>query len=104
MFISRLVIFAGELLLAAAAAEAQQDATSAPTSQCASRRTPLEIDIKEGRRSGGYSYRPSDVMESQSATSRLDRGREQSPAGPFDSGFFFDSGIGPRGGNSPYMH
>lgn len=28
----------------------------------------------------------------------------QSPGGPFDSGFFFDSGIGPNGGDSPYMN
>ena len=29
---------------------------------------------------------------------------KQSPGGPFDSGFFFDSGIGPNGGDSPYMN
>ena len=29
---------------------------------------------------------------------------KQSQGGPFDSGFFFDSGIGPNGGNSPYMN
>jgi len=29
---------------------------------------------------------------------------KQSQAGPFDSGFFFDSGIGPNGGDSPYMN
>ena len=28
----------------------------------------------------------------------------QSPAGPFDSGFFFDSAMGYRGGQAPYMH
>ena len=28
----------------------------------------------------------------------------QTPGGPFDSGFFFDSGIRPNGGNSPYMN
>jgi len=28
----------------------------------------------------------------------------QTPGGPFDSGFFFDSAIGPHGGNSPYQH
>jgi hypothetical protein len=28
----------------------------------------------------------------------------QTPSGPFDSGFFFDSGVGPHGGNSPYLH
>ena len=29
---------------------------------------------------------------------------KQTPGGPFDSGFFFDSGIGRNGGNSPYMN
>ena len=29
---------------------------------------------------------------------------KQSPGGPFDSGFFFDSGMGPNGGDSPYMN
>lgn len=28
----------------------------------------------------------------------------QTPGGPFDSGFFFDSGIGRNGGQSPYMN
>jgi hypothetical protein len=32
------------------------------------------------------------------------RRRPADPAGPFDHGFFFDSGIGPRGGDSPYLH
>lgn len=29
---------------------------------------------------------------------------KQTQAGPFDSGFFFNSGIGPNGGDSPYMN
>jgi hypothetical protein len=29
---------------------------------------------------------------------------KQSQGGPFDSGFFFDSGIGRNGGDSPYMN
>jgi hypothetical protein len=29
---------------------------------------------------------------------------KQSQGGPFDSGFFFDSGIGKNGGDSPYMN
>lgn len=28
----------------------------------------------------------------------------QSQGGPFDSGFFFDSGLGQNGGDSPYMN
>lgn len=29
---------------------------------------------------------------------------KQSQGGPFDSGFFFDSGMGPNGGDSPYLN
>jgi hypothetical protein len=29
---------------------------------------------------------------------------KQTPGGPFDSGFFFDSGLAPNGGDSPYMN
>jgi len=29
---------------------------------------------------------------------------KQTPGGPFDSGFFFDSGIGRNGGDSPYLN
>jgi len=65
------------------------------------------------RRRGGYSYSYGDSINTygDSRTKyggasayrdpRLDR---QSPAGPFDHGFFFDSGIGLNGGESPYMH
>ena len=64
-------------------------------------------------RRGGYSYTPSDVVNTYGLTRNLygsnnsfrdpfaDR---QTVAGPFDHGFFFDSGIGPRGGDSPYLH
>jgi len=64
-------------------------------------------------RRGGYSYTPEDVINTYgnsrsiygSANSyrdpMLDR---QTNFGPFDHGFFFDSGIGARGGNSPYQN
>jgi hypothetical protein len=29
---------------------------------------------------------------------------QQTSAGPFDHGFFFDSGAAPHGGDSPYLH
>ena len=69
------------------------------------KRRPLEVNIYAGRRRiGGYSYRASDVVNTygQSPPPWLDV--RQTPSGPFDSGFFFDSGIGPHGGNSPYLH
>jgi hypothetical protein len=28
----------------------------------------------------------------------------QTTSGPFDHGFFFDSGVAPHGGDSPYLH
>lgn len=64
-------------------------------------------------RRGGYSYEESDVVNTYgdsrgrygAATSLRDPnlGR-QTEAGPFDHGFFFDSGIGLHGGDSPYMN
>ncbi len=65
------------------------------------------------QRRGGYSYSKQDTMNTygdgrnrygSSISLRdpmLDR---QTSAGPFDHGFFFDSGIAPRGGDSPYMN
>lgn len=65
------------------------------------------------RRNGGYSYSYADSINTYGNNRTryggasvyrdptLDR---QTPSGPFDHGFFFDSGVLPRGGNSPYMH
>jgi hypothetical protein len=65
------------------------------------------------RRIGGYSYGREDVINTYGLTRGLygsinswrdpfvDR---QTTAGPFDHGFFFDSGVAPRGGDSPYLH
>lgn len=65
------------------------------------------------RRAGGYSYDYSDVTNTYGLTRSLygsmnawrdpslDR---QTRSGPFDHDFFFDSGVGPRGGESPYPH
>ncbi len=56
---------------------------------------------------GGYSYTSRDVTGSYRANVRalwgglIDR---QSPFGPFDTGFFFDSAIHPHGGYAPYQH
>lgn len=64
-------------------------------------------------RRGGYSYSYEDSINTYgdsrsnfgAASSlrdpMLDR---QSGAGPFDHGFFFDSGTMPHGGDSPYMN
>lgn len=62
-------------------------------------------------RGGYYSYTDADVINTYAGSRALygstnfyrdpfiDR---QTTAGPFDHGFFFDSGVGPRGGDAPY--
>ena len=63
---------------------------------------------------GGYSYIPGDVINTYGNSRTLYGGNNyyrdpsldrQTPMGPFDHGFFFDSGIGGRnGGYSPYQN
>lgn len=64
-------------------------------------------------RRGGYSYTYADSINTYGdARSRYGSTQSfrdpstdrQTKAGPFDHGFFFDSGVAPRGGDSPYMH
>ena len=65
-------------------------------------------------RRGGYSYSYADSINTYGdAFARYGAGntlrdpsmeRSQSNAGPFDSGFFFDSGSAARGGDAPYMN
>lgn len=64
-------------------------------------------------RRGGYSYSYSDSVNTYGDNRTLYGGAsayrdpsldKQTNAGPFDHGFFFDSGLsGPHGGDSPYM-
>jgi hypothetical protein len=65
------------------------------------------------QRRGGYSYGAADSINTYGDSKTIFGGsgayssyqfNQQSQGGPFDSGFFFDSGIGPRGGNSPYQN
>jgi hypothetical protein len=65
-----------------------------------------------GRRVGFYSYSYRDVINtygmSRSLYGSINTYRDpfvdrQTRSGPFDHGFFFDSGIAPRGGDSPYV-
>ena len=63
-------------------------------------------------RRGGYSYSANDVANTY-GNSRTRYGSvnsyrdpfsdRQTIAGPFDHGWFFDSAVAPRGGDSPYM-
>lgn len=65
------------------------------------------------RRGGGYSYIYADSINTYGdATARYGstfsfrdgKFERQSPGGPFDSGFFFDSGVAPHAGQAPYMN
>lgn len=92
-------------------AEVTQDA-SRPKYR-ASRRKGTRVYGYSQRRVGGYSYDASDVTNTYGQTRSifgstnvfrdpmLDR---QTRSGPFDHDFFFDSGIGLRGGNAPTLH
>jgi hypothetical protein len=64
-------------------------------------------------RRGGYSFSAADAINTYGDSRSLYGGASsyrgyqfdrQTNAGPFDHGFFFDSGIAPRGGDSPYMN
>jgi hypothetical protein len=83
-------------------------AEAAAEKSCAYRRKrpPLEIDIyAQRRRPGGYSYRVQDITSTYSRRNPPPYAHvRQTPSGPFDSGFFFDSGIAPRAGDAPYPH
>jgi hypothetical protein len=63
------------------------------------------------QRGGYYSYIDNDVINtyawprglySSTSAFRTPFTNQQSPAGPFDSGFFFDSGLGPPFNDAPY--
>ena len=64
-------------------------------------------------RRGGYSYSYADSLDTYGSARTVTGGSRyyrdanldrQTTSGPFDHGFFFDSGVAPRGGDSPYMH
>ncbi len=64
-------------------------------------------------RRGGYSYSFTDTINTYGDSNTLFGGANsfrdplldrQTSSGPFDKGFFFDSGVAPRGGNSPYLN
>jgi hypothetical protein len=65
------------------------------------------------QRRGGYSYNQFDVINTYGdPQGRYGAARNlrdpsmtslQTPGGPFDSGFFFDSAVTANGGNAPYM-
>ena len=69
---------------------------------------PLRVTVhptqKRARRPiGGYSYSRTDSISAAETRRFIDPPR-QSPSGPFDRDFFFDTPDSPRGGQSPYMN
>ncbi len=67
---------------------------------------------KNTTRRGGYSYDQAEVIntygDSRGRYGSADSLRDpqlgrQTEAGPFDHGFFFDSGVNRNGGDAPYM-
>jgi len=71
------------------------------------RRAPAVRGYVLERRVGGYSYGQEEIINTYGGLGRNLFGPfsdRQTPGGPFDSGFFFDSGVAPRGGESPYLH
>lgn len=116
--------------LLAAAALGLAALTAAPADAGSTRKTSKTVVTEDGvhpkskyyrgprvkgfvARKGGYSYSNADSINTYgdsrslfgSASSLRDPSLDrQTNSGPFDHGFFFDSGISPRGGNSPYMN
>jgi hypothetical protein len=87
------------------------DASYQPTKARYARR--YAVRTYRGRRIGFYSYSYRDVINtygmSRARYGMVNSYRDpsvdrQTVNGPFDHGFFFDSGMGPRGGDSPYLH
>jgi hypothetical protein len=91
---------------------AQMTQTAGRPKYRASRRKATRVYGYTQRRVGGYSYSASDVTNTYGLTRSLygsvnawrdpmvDR---QTRSGPFDHDFFYDSGLGLRGGNSPML-
>jgi hypothetical protein len=84
-----------------------------PTKARYYRRHAAPMRAYRGRRIGFYSYSYRDVINtygmSRARYGSINSYRDpfvdmQTPNGPFDHGFFFDSGMLPRGGNAPYLH
>ena len=109
-------LIAAMALASGADAQSQRSSKSAATEgsvnlTSGSNRSKPQVRSYVARR-GGYSYSPEDVIntygDSRSRYGGASNYRDpmldrQTNFGPFDHGFFFDSGIGPHGGNSPYQ-
>jgi hypothetical protein len=104
---------AGEAAERRATPVASTDASYQPTKARYSRRHATPVRAYRARRVGFYSYSYRDVINtygmSRARYGSINSYRDpfvdrQTVNGPFDHGFFFDSGMAPRGGDSPYLH
>jgi hypothetical protein len=89
------------------------EAAYQPTNGRYTRKRPVMARAYRARRIGFYSYTYRDVINtygmSRARYGSINSYRDpfvdrQTANGPFDHGFFFDSGMAPRGGDSPYLH
>jgi hypothetical protein len=83
-----------------------------PTAEASDKKSangkPLRVTVHPTQRRtknqpGGYSYSRTDSIGAEYTRRFIDPPR-QSPSGPFDRDFFFDTPDSPRGGQSPYMN
>jgi hypothetical protein len=106
---SGLLIAVGLLLVAGLSGASQQIAPGAWAQEQTTNKRPVR---RHARRGKPRTY----ALESGASPSEIARYfalyggyidpsiNKQSQGGPFDSGFFFDSGMGANGGDSPYMN
>lgn len=65
------------------------------------RSKPLSVPVYKKQYRGGYSYRSVDTIDTRKFTDPTLS--QQSQAGPFGNGFFFETPRGPYGGTTPYF-
>ncbi len=110
------LLTAGTCIATAEAAERRKPRTAEPglaAHQKSDYYRSTAPQTRTAARRGGYSFSWADTINTY-GDSRVRYGGinayrdamtdRQSSSGPFDHGFFFDSGIGRLGGNSPYLH
>lgn len=105
---SRFTFVIAAAAVAAFALSAPQLASSAQAGSATSpfyKPTKPKPQVRGARqRVGGYSYTWQDsILDHRDRSVFLDPKLENNSTGPFDSGFFFDSGV-ERHNNSPYLY
>jgi len=74
-------------------------------SQTTAKSKPLRVIVGGKRYRGSYSYQSSGTIDASDTRRFTDPSvTRQSPGGPFDNGFFFETPNGPFGGYTPYWN